>query len=1054
MHKHPRLTEERIRRTRNRIAASVFKKIGDVEAAIWEAPGEPVPALEALVQEYKPCVQGRLWGSKWGTAWFRFRGTVPEVPGGREALARVGLRRILPGVSGEGFTVEGLVYRDGLPERAINVHRTEIPLPGRPGTPFEFFVEAAANVAPETFCGVVDLLLPEPGGQPQFELALAELSEKNPEAEALLFDFDVAAGLLEAMPVEDGVPRERSSYPATDLRRGMLLRALNDACNLFDESDPSTFVTARAAIAGVLSEKNPATTHMATAVGHAHIDTAWLWPLREAIRKCARTFSSQLRYMERYPEYVFVCSQAQQYAWMKALYPSIYEGIRDAVRRGQWEPVGSMWVEADCNLSGGESLVRQIVAGKRFFLDEFGCETRDVWLPDVFGYAASLPQIMKLAGIDAFITQKISWNQFNRFPHHTFLWRGIDGTGVFTHFPPADTYNARMEPLELAAHVRNFRDHDRASRGLYVYGYGDGGGGPTERMLEMARRMRDVHGLPRVESGTLTSFLDAAKAESKDLPEWVGELYLELHRGTLTTQAANKRGNRLGEFQLRDAEFFDAVAGPFDVPPAAEERAVYDVVRPGETSASAYLERAWKLLLLNQFHDIIPGSSIAWVYRDSAKDYATIGALAGAVRDAGIAVLAVRVNTGDAAEPVLAINTLSHPRREVVAMPDGRPAFVEVPACGYAVMDASARPPVGSFAMPVELEERERIVSLDNGMVRVLVDRRDGTLRSVRDHRAQREVLAPGTRGNVFQILQDIPNNWDAWDVDLFAFETAKEVGGLESVRVLETGPLRASVEIARAFGRSRIVQKITLRAACARVDFETWADWREDRKMLKVAFPVNILAPAATFEIQYGHIQRPTHQNTSWDMARFEVAAQKWADLSEGDYGVALLNDGKYGHDIRGNVMRLSLLRAPTAPDPGADRGEHRFSYALFPHVGGFRSGGVIAEAYAFNSPIRIVPIETGAGPLPAQKSWFEVDRPGTVIEAIKRADREEGVVVRLYEAHGTRGPAVLRSGVPFREAWVTDLLERPLAKAESDGDEILLRLKPFEIVTLLLKP
>ncbi len=366
--------------------------------------------------------------------------------------------------------------------------------------------------------------------------------------------------------------------------------AVNEAANIFDEYDLETIAPAREALREVLGKRNGDTAHQLSAVGHAHIDTAWLWPLRETIRKCARTFSTALAYMEEYPDYVFACSQPQQYAWMKEYYPTIFEGIKKAIKRGQWEPIGSMWIETDCNLASGESLVRQILHGKNFFLEEFGYETKDVWIPDVFGYSASMPQIMQKSGVSYFVTQKISWSQFNKFPHQTFLWEGIDGSRIFTHFPPADTYNAEFSPRQLVYNVNNFKENDRATRSLYVYGFGDGGGGPTKEMLETAKRVGDLEGLPKVKLERVADFLPKAEADAKDLPVWVGELYLEMHRGTYTTQARNKRGNRKGEFLLRDAEFFDVLGSipaitRGELKPCAGERAVYDVFASGEQHA-------------------------------------------------------------------------------------------------------------------------------------------------------------------------------------------------------------------------------------------------------------------------------------------------------------------------------------------------------------------------------------------------------------------------------------------------------------------------------------
>src|SRR5581483_5244795 len=576
MHKHPRITETRIARTLDRIHGQIFRQTAPLRLEAFEVGGEPIPAEQAFGQTFQPFTVGQSWGAAWGTTWFRVSGNIPAEGNGREVMALIDLGG-LPNLS-EGFTCEGLVWQEGVPTRAINVNRADVPLAksARGGEEFLFYVEAAANPkAPER--GFSNL--PQRGDTtPLFQLRHAEIACLDREAWELFHDFKVALETMLAQPAETA-------------RRGQLLSALNEACNVFDENDRASFSRTRETLRDVLAKRNGDTAHQLSAIGHAHIDTAWLWPLRETIRKCARTFSTQLRYMEEYPGYVFGCSQPQQYAWMKAHYPAIYDGIKAAVKRGQWEPIGSMWVEADCNISSGESLIRQILHGKNFFRDEFGVETTDVWLPDVFGYAASMPQILRKAGVKYFITQKISWSQFNKFPHHTFLWEGIDGTRVFTHFPPAETYNGTFEPGQLVFNAQNFKEHDRATRSLYVYGFGDGGGGPTKQMLEIAKRVADLEGLPRVTLEKVSDFLPKAEADARDLPVWVGELYLELHRGTYTTQAHNKKGNRKSEFLLRDAEFFDAVAGDFDFKPITAEHAVYDVIGKEVQTSAAYLDR-------------------------------------------------------------------------------------------------------------------------------------------------------------------------------------------------------------------------------------------------------------------------------------------------------------------------------------------------------------------------------------------------------------------------------------------------------------------------------
>ncbi len=1037
MLKHPSVTRERIKNTITRVIEPLLYEAREpLEVARYVVGGEPVGPDVALAADYESVEIGLTWGGAWDTTWFRFSGQVPAQWAGGRVVTLIDL-----GFAGwgEGFGVEGMIWRDGRPRGAVNLVRHDAPLIDSAigGEDVLLHVEAASNPRTDTNYDA-PLLLPDYDCPAWLTLKQAEIARVDVDAWALYHDFVLCADALNALP-EDGP------------RHGQVMYALNAAVNALMPGDRSTIPAARQCLVDVMRRTNSETAHTVSAIGHAHIDTAWLWPLRETVRKCARTFSTAIEYMKEYPEYIFGCSQAQQYSWMKAHYPTIYEDIRAAIQRGQWEAIGSMWIEADCNVTSGESLVRQILHGKRFFKDEFGVDTIDLWIPDVFGYSAALPQIMAQSGIRYFLTQKISWNQFNSFPHHTFLWEGIDGTRILTHFPPADTYNGRFNPSEVMGAATRFRENDRATRSLYAYGYGDGGGGPTRGMLEFARRLKDFEGLPRVELEKVSDFFPKAEADAVDPPVWVGELYLELHRATLTTQARNKRGNRKGECLLRDAEFFDAVdcvlnggADGDSITPQAPDRAVYDThlradaeARRGRVGA---LDRAWKLLLLNQFHDIIPGSSINWVYRDSDNDYATIHALGEQVRDDALAQL---ITAGDA---VTVCNTLGHERREVIDGLKGAPIYVSVPSCGYAVVDSAATGLPDGMA-PVGVTEGDGCIELDNGLLRVVINA-DGNLAEIHDRRADRQVLTPGEQGNLLQLHEDLPNAWDAWDVDLFYKEKVENVGGLTALDVLESGPLRVVVRVRRAFGQSTLEQTIVLQAGSPRLDFHTQVDWHERHRFLKAAFPVNVRSARATYEIQYGHAERPTHYNTSWDMARFEVCGQKWVDLSEAGYGVALLNDCKYGHDVYGGVMRLSLLRGPTAPDPVADEGAHRFSYALFPHAGSFQHAGVIEAAYDFNVPLVVRsgrPTQTADA-----DSWFAVDRPGVVIEAVKIAEDGDSLIVRLYEAHGGRGPAVLRTSLPFASARDCNLLEEDGDAVEIRDGEIRMDLRPFEIRTL----
>ncbi len=1042
MIKHTKLTEDRIVNAFAYLDPLIYPLKTAVDIAVWRVEGEPVPLQTALQAPYTPFAVGDAWGPQWDTAWFRVQGRIPESWTEREVVVLMQLTDHLG--EGEGFTAEGMIYRDGNLVRALNANRKDIEVTNsaRGGEGFEFYIEAAANIVDRS--GIGGAIIERAG--PLFRLAQAELASINREAFDYYYDYKVAMELMVALP-------------ADSQRRAELRYALNESLNILDVEDPVTIAPARAALAEVLAKKNGDTVHTISAVGHAHIDTAWLWPLRESIRKCARTFSTALDYMEDYPNYVFGCSQAQQYAWMKHYYPAVYEGIREQVKRGQWEPIGSMWVEPDCNLASGESLIRQIVYGKRFFKEAFGYETRDAWLPDVFGYSAALPQIYRGCGIDLFVTQKLSWSQLNKFPHQTFLWEGIDGTQIFSHFPPSDTYSGRMSPKELAFNVSNFKEHGHASCSLYPFGFGDGGGGPTITMLEQAKRMQNLEGLPKVKLEKVADFSTKVKADARDLPVWVGELYLEFHRGTYTTHARNKRANRAGEFLLRDAEFLETLSLVLvenrSESAADPERAIYDVFGLGAAEPHRHahaLERAWKLLLLNQFHDIIPGSSIHWVYEDSARDYQTITELGDSVLQTALHGLNGLVDTSGFEKPVGIFNTLGFERREVIEL-NGKQAIINLPACGYRVVDTGDG---GVFQIPesvtaVSVRETNGEILIENGLVRLCITR-EGLLKSIIDLEAgDREVIAPGHEGNLLQLHPDINHTLnDAWDIDIYYKQQVETLRGVDRIRVLESGPLLGRIQIERSFGKSKFVQEIILKAGSKRIDFDTQMDWREKNKLLRVAFPVNIHSSRATHEIQFGHVERPTHYNTSWDVARFEVCAHKWADLSETGYGVALLNDCKYGYDIHDNILSLSLLRSTTSPDPTADQGFQQFTYAILPHVGDLTNGRVIEEAYQLNVPPHVTPLTVQPGVLPATQSFFETDRAGVLIETIKPADEGSGFIVRLYEAHGSRGPVTFRTTLTVQSISRADLLENPIEQLAMKDGAVVLNVTPFEIITL----
>jgi len=1017
------------RRVRNRINAmvkavvrpAIYGERIPLAAFAHHVRGEPITVSDARRRDYVPFAVGQEWGGAWDTTWFRLQASIPPEWAGSEVVALVDLG----GAGMVGFTAEGLVWDGDQPRQGLHLKHREyvVARPAEGGEAIELWVEAAANPIPPWGTSPWPLLMPDVDGPAIYRLGQADLAIVRRDIDALYYDLLVLSQLFDTLP-EDGA------------RASQVRRALESACDTIDEDDVVQSVSAaRATLHEVLATPAGPDAHHVIAVGHAHIDSAWLWPTRETKRKCARTFANALRLMQDYPEYRFSASQAQQYRWMKDHYPPLYERLRDQVNTGRFEPIGSMWVEADCNIPSGESLVRQIVHGKRFFMDEFDIETTDLWLPDVFGYSAALPQILKEAGISSFLTQKMSWNDVNRFPHSTFWWEGIDGTRILTHFPPADTYNGDMSVGELTKGERQFAQHAVSKYSLYPFGYGDGGGGPTRAMLEAARRVADLDGVPRVEIGTVASFWATLRAESPELPVWVGELYLEYHRGTYTTNGPIKRANRRNEEALRAAELWAVAAASMD--------------GRWSTYPIDALDEAWKLLLLNQFHDIIPGSSIHWANDDCLRDHDRISEATTDVLAAARQAIVDRIDPADMTRPLVVFNAASHERTELIdLLDDGEAALVSVtvPACGYTTIDLDALPPEAPGGITVS----ER--SLENELLRVTWDDA-GLLSSIFDKDNDREVLARGARANVFQLHDDNPRDFDAWNVDVDYLDQRVDLTDIVSIAVVDRTAQRGAVRFVREFGTSTITQTMRLATGSRRLEFDTEIEWHERHKFLKVAFPVDVHASRATYEIQFGHLERPTHTNTTWDVARFEVCAHRWADLSEPGYGVALLNDCKYGYDVHGNVMRLSLLRAPGWPDPQTDQGRHHVSYALFPHAGDLRAAGVVAEAEAFNLPLVAVPAATDAprgGTSPSTASVVRADRPNVTVEAVKRADREHAVVVRVSEAWGRRGRVRLSTSLPVTSATRVDLLERDLHAMACNDGVVDLDLRPFELVTL----
>ncbi|MBT8484055.1 MAG: alpha-mannosidase [Phycisphaerales bacterium] len=990
---------------------------------------EPVPEAVARDADYRPVPLGWTWGPAWSTCWFRVTGRIPDDVGGHPVALRF------------CCGTEALLWRDGVPHQGFDHNRelASLHAPAAGGERFDLLIEAACNHG----LGTSTFWWDTPDSQSRWRsttpgrVTACALVSPDDVVEQLWIAYDTARRLLAEL--DESTPRARQ-----------LVVALAEATRRVNDADvAATAAEALEPLDAVLRAGATPSATSCIAVGHAHIDTAWLWPLRETRRKCVRSFASVLRLMERFPDFRFLCSQAQQYAWVEEDAPALFAQIRTRVEEGRWEPSGAMWIEPDANVPSGESLVRQILAGTGYWQRAFGTDApqRLLYLPDTFGFTAALPQIMALAGLDTFVTNKLSWNERNPFPHASFRWRGLDGTEVLAHQTPGHDYNAALLPNELRRGETNIATQDRVGADIWLqpFGYGDGGGGPTAEAIQRAQLAGACEGLPRVTLGSAAAFSRALHTRreelrdaGRDLPVWDGELYLELHRGTLTSQAWLKRANRNGEEALRAAEWL-ALTGPAPEP---------------ATRVREELDEAWKLLLLNQFHDILPGTSIAPVYAEARRQHERIADATSGVIARAVAAWADAADTSGLEQPMLILNPHAVTRGGVVDC-EGTPVAVrKVSGLGATVVDR---------AKPVDVEPVHATEStLANGLIEVEIDdvgriahlRRAGTSRAA----GARTPDGPAPL-NQLVLYEDRPRSWDAWDIDAEHREKAMPVTEPVTSRTLvESSPLRAAIEVTRLIGaRSAITQRYVLAAGSPRLDIVTHVRWHESHRLLRALFPVDVRSGLATYEIQFGHLTRPTHANTSWDEARFEVCGHRWMDHSEPGFGVALLNDGIYGHSCHGNVMGLSLLRASSFPDPDADRGEHRFTYSVMPHGGDWRAANVDREAHALNTPLI-------TRPLPANRagSWTKRHAPltietdggaGVVVSAIKPRENGDGLVVRLVETHGGAGTAQIRWGLRVRSVRPADLLERPRKEAvEHTGDVTTVRLRAFQIVTLVV--
>ena len=880
---------------------------------------------------------------------------------------------------------------------------------------------------------------------------IVDLREIDPEIQGLYYDL--------AVPLQAFSRLEPDGKPRRDLER-----VLNDAVNLLDLRHPydgnfyQSVSEARVFLKQALyTDLAGDDDVIATCIGHTHIDVAWWWTVAQTREKVCRSFATVLKLMEEYPDYKFMSSQPQLYYFLKERYPELYEQIKKRVAEGRWEPEGGMWVEADCNLTSGESLVRQFLYGKRFFKEEFGADNRILWLPDVFGYSGALPQIMAKCGIDYFMTTKLAWNQFNKMPYDTFRWRGIDGTEILTHLITTlgvgqdekdffTTYNGMLHPDAILGGWHRYQQKDINNDILISYGYGDGGGGPTREMLETSSRMdKGIEGVPKVRQAFARTYFDELKERvegNKRLPTWEGELYFEYHRGTYTSMARNKRSNRKAELHMMDLELLGVLADPKVAYPDAE------------------LDGLWHGILINQFHDILPGSSIHEVYEVTKKEYEEMEAQISVLTDERVRAL-IREGEG-----VTVLNTTGFERDDVVELGDcdaealldengsvypvqqtrkGAVAFVkDLPSKGYKTFGKVS---AGEEKRPFCLSPDSH--ALETPFYQVVFDE-NGCIGQIYDKENDRNVLKPGEAGNLMRVYEDKPIYYDNWDVDIYYTEKFWDVTDLRGFSWVEMGPVRATLRLERQFSHSTITQEIHFYADLRRIDFETTVDWKEHQSLLKVHFPVDVHTDEATFEIQYGNVTRKTHRNTSWDKARFESCGQKWMDVSEGHYGVSLLNDCKYGHSVKDSCIGLTLIKSGTEPNPTTDQEMHFFTYSLYPHAETWKAAGTVPQAFFLNQPALV-----SKGGKPGESfSLASLNVPNVVLETVKKAEDGDGVILRMYECENARTPVTLTFNRPFASAESCNCLEEPDGEpVKVDGNKVSFLVKPFEIKTIRIR-
>lgn len=1032
--------EEKLRSRLKELETFRYRDVIELEDILVKESENEIPNPEVPVDfsDFRKEKVGMFWSGWDAYLWLHLTANFPKEWSGKRILGLFDFGKT-GGGGNTGF--ESLLYLDGKPFQGVDSNHQEVFFDQKViGSPLELTFRLWSGM--------------EGGGIPQAQehrikrAALAWLDEKTDDL------YYLGKMVLDTYKQLEDVETQKQD----------LMKALNDAFLKIDWSRPGSdafYASVEAAddfLNTALDSMDKNTLVTVNCVGHTHIDLAWLWRLKHTREKASRSFSTVFRLMDLFGEYKFLQTQPQMYEYIKQDFPEIFEEIKKRVAEGRWEADGAMWVEADCNLTSGESLTRQILMGSKFVKEEFNKDMEFLWLPDVFGYSWALPQILKKSGINTFMTTKISWNEFNRMPHDTFIWKGMDGSEILTHFvttPDADysispwyyTYNGMLTPYTVKGVWKNYNDKNINKDVMISFGYGDGGGGVNREALENRRRLDKIPGLPHVKTSTAGDYFrklqETVKNTDEYLHKWDGELYLEYHRGTYTSHAYNKKMNRKMEFLYREAEWLTAMAA---LKHGSIEEADQDALTEG-----------WKIVLRHQFHDIIPGSSILPVYEDSKTEYAQAQEIAEKVeKSAFTALVKEKENTWTvlnnagwemdclAAVPESREGVFQNAKGEILeSQKAGEITYVRVdhvPAMAGRVItfrEGAHQEEASVFKVSADrIETPFYVMELNEA----------GQFTRIYDKENDREVIAKDQRANVLQVFEDKPFEYDAWNIDIFYQEKMREVTDLVSAEVIENGSLKAVLRLKWNYMDSHISQDITLYAKDRRVDFVTYVDWHETQQLLKASFPVDIRTSEARYDIQYGNVTRPNNWNTSWEMAKFESVAHRWADMSERNYGVSLLNDCKYGHDIKENRMRITLIKSAINPDYKQDQGEHFFTYSLLPHSGDFVEGETVKEAFALNQPVKVL---SGEWEL-ADTSFVSFDNDQVELDAVKRSEDGNHLVIRFHEYAGSRQKVKVYPGFSYTSYCECDLMERPVEESRLAG-EIKLELTPYEIKTLL---